>query len=177
MIEREINGLSNLVQGLIDFCARKGYDHEKTQTMMEEKCRGYVDVIMAVIAVNPALREALLKVKPSLESYLEEGTKRHLAMVPSCEFFAKGLEAFLSKGRDHYGKNGLRDDKPDFVYDNLAIAWLSEQIDRYGFAQELVAAVNRVKPELMTYLAHKYSSALSRASVLEEHTGYSHWWE
>ncbi len=160
MFDAEVAGLRRLIMNCGIFCSRHGYDDEAARSFVEGRCRSYAEILVPVIAARRELYDLLVKEQPSLAPFLSEKVAQHFATIPSEKVIERELATVLADmNAKGFGTGSF----------NIAdVSTVQIMLNKYGFAQELMLAMRRVKPELFATLLQLYDMRLTAAQTVAD---------
>ncbi|MGE5654402.1 MAG: hypothetical protein ACM3ZQ_09125 [Bacillota bacterium] len=161
MFDTEIQGLRKLIANAQGYCNRHGYDSSAADVFIDQRCRRYLDIVIPLVAAKPEIYDLLVKERPSLGPYIKEQVNQHMASAPSVQEVETQLVTIL----DDMKKRGFTKTGSFDIGDVASVQIL---LNRYGFAQELLYAIRKVRPELFNVVLNLYDMRLNAAQTVDE---------
>lgn len=160
MFDTEIAGLRTLITNCEAFCHRHGYGDVAARSFIEGRCRSYVEILAPVAAAKPELYDILVKERPSLAPFLSERLAQHFATIPLIEAMEHELTTVLASMNAQGFSQG--------TFNMADVATVQIMLHKYGFAQELMAAIHTVRPVLLDTLFRFYDMRLRSAQTIDD---------
>jgi hypothetical protein len=160
MFDTELAGLRKLIADAEAFCARHHFPPSATAAFIEERSQKYIDIVAPVIAAKPEIYEQVVRERPSLAQYLSAKMSQHMQSVPPQKQIVSELKKALEDFKGFNGQIG-----PFRMGDVTSVQIL---LGKYGFSQEVIGAIQKVKPELFNVFINLYDMRLKAAQTISD---------